>query len=195
MEWLIFIMNLAHMWRGTLSSIRLAWENVWRSIFLVANWCKRAQLTMGSTLLMQTRLYKKGSWTQTWGRARKYCCSMVLASVLAQIPALTFFQSVTWKYKPNKPFLPLVAFCLVFMTASEGRLEYPPLFFLIVTLFTCGFCQTCYITVPYLFCQGVCFSALLIILTAQPWWIYSLLFSLANYCSISLPLHSSLLVA
>lgn len=44
-------------------------------------------------------------------------------------------------------------FCLVFMTATSSKLKYPPLFVLIVILFPYGFCQTCYITVPYLFCQ------------------------------------------
>ncbi|EDL75194.1 rCG62887 [Rattus norvegicus] len=59
-------------------------------------------------------------------------------------------------------------FGLVFMTATVSKLKYPPLFFLIVTRFTYSFCQACYITAPYLFCQGVCSAALLIALPAQP---------------------------
>lgn len=91
--------------------------------------------------------------------------------LLKSLPWLSFR---VWLRSPSQiNLLPQAAFCLVFTTATEGRLEYPPLFFLIVTLFTYGFCQTCYITVPYLFCQGVCFTALLITLAAQPWWICS----------------------
>lgn len=119
-------------------------------------------------------LCKKVRWIYAWDQASKLHLWFWLQFVLKFLPQLSF-RLWPGSIKPNEPFLPQVAFCLVFMTAAEGRLEYPPLFFLIVTLFTYGFCQTCYITVPYLFCQGVCFTALSVILTAQPWWIYSLL--------------------
>lgn len=62
---------------------------------------------VGSTNLTQTRprLCKKGSRICTLEQTSKHCGSVVLASV-TQIPALTFFLSVTEKSKPNKPSPP-----------------------------------------------------------------------------------------
>lgn len=176
MEWAIFIVNLTHMGNGTLNweLPLLDWPGRMSGGVLPWLLIGAGGFTVGGTNLMQTRPRLCKKELNMWLGANQMSIVVLwfrLQFLLKSLPWLSFW---VWPRSLSQiNLIPQAAFCLVFTTATEGRLEYPPLFFLIVTLFTYGFCQTCYITVPYLFCQGVCFTTLLITLTAQPWWIYS----------------------
>lgn len=172
-------------WPGRMSGGALPWLLIGAGGF-----------TVGGTNLMQTRprLCKKDSWICDWEQMNEHCGSVVQASVLAQIPALTFFLSVTEKPKPNKPSPPSSILSGIY-DSNRGQtrissIVFPNSYSIYIRLLP-DLLHNCSIFIlpgslfhhaPH---HSYCTAVMNIFST----------FGLANYCSISLSLHSCLRVA